>query len=201
MSEGGDTYISPNFAKGLRQLTTDLGIYFIVDEVQTGVCTSGDFWAHDHWNLPSPPDFVTFAKKMQSAGFYSVEELTELTPYRHFNTFLGDPVRGLITATQNKVIAENELSKNAKETGEYLQTALIALESKYPDFIQNVRGRGTFIAYDAKDAASRDALGAALRKQGVNQGGCGTHTARLRPALYFTKKHADIYLDRLEKAI
>ena len=27
---------------------------------------SGDFWAHDHWNLDSPPDFVTFAKKMLS---------------------------------------------------------------------------------------------------------------------------------------
>ena len=30
------------------------------------------FWfrAHEHWNLPEAPDIVTFAKKMQIAGYY-----------------------------------------------------------------------------------------------------------------------------------
>lgn len=27
--------------------------------------------AHEAWDLPEPPDFVTFAKKMQIGGFYS----------------------------------------------------------------------------------------------------------------------------------
>jgi 4-aminobutyrate aminotransferase-like enzyme len=26
--------------------------------------------AHEAWNLPTPPDFVTFAKKMQLGGFF-----------------------------------------------------------------------------------------------------------------------------------
>jgi 4-aminobutyrate aminotransferase-like enzyme len=30
-------------------------------------------------------------------------------PYRHFNTFSGDPIRALLTATQNKVIIEEKL--------------------------------------------------------------------------------------------
>lgn len=47
MAEGGDVYISPRFAKGLRKITKDRGIYFIVDEVQTGVATTGTFWAHE----------------------------------------------------------------------------------------------------------------------------------------------------------
>ena len=42
----------------------------IVDEVQTGVVASGSFWAHELWNLETPPDFVTFAKKMLTSGFY-----------------------------------------------------------------------------------------------------------------------------------
>jgi 4-aminobutyrate aminotransferase-like enzyme len=46
------------------------GAAFIVDEVQTGVATTGKFWAHEHWSLTSPPDFVTFSKKMQASGFY-----------------------------------------------------------------------------------------------------------------------------------
>lgn len=47
---------------------------------------------------------MTFAKKMQSCGFYYLDKHEIDLPYRHFNTFLGDPVRALITAAQNKVI-------------------------------------------------------------------------------------------------
>ena len=47
MSEGGDNQISSEFAQGLQDITKDLGIYFIVDEVQTGVCMTGSFWAHE----------------------------------------------------------------------------------------------------------------------------------------------------------
>jgi 4-aminobutyrate aminotransferase-like enzyme len=36
-----------------------------VDEVQTGCGASGQFWAHEAWQLPTPPDAVTFSKKMQ----------------------------------------------------------------------------------------------------------------------------------------
>jgi 4-aminobutyrate aminotransferase/(S)-3-amino-2-methylpropionate transaminase len=64
MAEGGDTQISGYFANQIRSLTKEMGIYMIVDEVQTGVITTGAFWAHEHWNLTSPPDMMTFAKKM-----------------------------------------------------------------------------------------------------------------------------------------
>lgn len=70
MSEGGDNYVSGEFAQGLQDITKELGIYFIVDEVQTGVCLTGSFWAHEGWNLRESPDFMTFAKKMLSCGIY-----------------------------------------------------------------------------------------------------------------------------------
>lgn len=64
MSEGGDNPFSARFSQGIRTLTKELGIFMIVDEVQTGVCTSGTYWAHEQWGLDSPPDFMTFAKKV-----------------------------------------------------------------------------------------------------------------------------------------
>jgi 4-aminobutyrate aminotransferase / (S)-3-amino-2-methylpropionate transaminase len=63
---------------------------FIVDEVQTGVCATGTFWAHEAWNLSTPPDIVTFAKKMQIAGFYHSIDLRPSQPYRNFNTWMGN---------------------------------------------------------------------------------------------------------------
>ncbi|KAF9203465.1 hypothetical protein BGZ59_001629, partial [Podila verticillata] len=67
-SEGGDNHASPAFFQGLRDLTKKHDILMIVDEVQTGVGTTGQFWAHDAWGLTSPPDIVTFSKKFQAAG-------------------------------------------------------------------------------------------------------------------------------------
>lgn len=62
-SEGGDQHASPAFFRGLRALTKRLGVYMIVDEVQTGVGATGTLWAHEKWNLDTPPDAVTFSKK------------------------------------------------------------------------------------------------------------------------------------------
>ena len=52
-----------------------LGVYLIVDEVQTGGGATGEFWFHETWDLPSPPDIVVFSKKLQTGGFYHTDEL------------------------------------------------------------------------------------------------------------------------------
>merc|ERR1712060_536586 len=127
MSEGGDNQLSAQYAQGLQDITKELGIYFIVDEVQTGVCQTGSFWAHEQWNLREAPDFVTFAKKMLSCGFYHNENTRMDTPFRHMNTFMGDPVRAVLTAAQNDVIKEDDLASKAHEVGSYLESKLVAL--------------------------------------------------------------------------
>ena len=57
-------------------------------KVQTGVGATGKFWAHEHWDLNSPPDIVTFSKKMQGAGFYHNMDLRPSQTYRNFNTWM-----------------------------------------------------------------------------------------------------------------
>ena len=91
---------------------------------------------------------MTFAKKMLSCGFYHNENTRMVTPYRHMNTFLGDPVRAILTASQNAIIAEDKLADNCRDTGAYLTQKLLAMESKYPQFIKNTRGLGTYLAFD-----------------------------------------------------
>ena len=98
LAEGGDIQLSGYFANEIRKLTQEKGVYMIVDEVQTGVVTTGTYWAHEQWGLESPPDFMTFAKKMQACGFYHQEATKMETPMRHFNTWMGDAVRTLLAA-------------------------------------------------------------------------------------------------------
>ena len=51
------------------------GAYFLVDEVQTGIGTTGSMWRHTTWNLDTPPDIVVFSKKSQIGGFYHTDEM------------------------------------------------------------------------------------------------------------------------------
>ena len=122
---------------------------------------------------------------MQSCGFYHNENTRMVTPYRHMNTFMGDPVRAILTASQNTVIKEDKLAENCRDTGAYLTGKLNSLAAKHPQFIDNVRGKGTYIAFDCESVELRNSLIAELRQQGVNSGGCGAKSMRLRPTLYF----------------
>ena len=42
----------------------------MVDEVDSGVGVTGQFWSHENWQLPHAPDMVAFGKKMMTQGYY-----------------------------------------------------------------------------------------------------------------------------------
>lgn len=198
-SEGGDNHATPTFFRGLRDLTKKHNVLLIVDEVQTGVGATGKFWAHEHWNLSSPPDIVTFSKKAQTAGYYfGNDALRPNKPYRQFNTWMGDPARALLFRSIIHEIHRLDLVSNTAVVGDYLFAGLRRLAERYPADIQNLRGRGqgTFIAFDS---ARRDEVLRLAKGQGVNIGGSGERAVRLRPMLIFQRFHADLLLERLEK--
>lgn len=200
-SEGGDNHASPAFFRGLREITKRNGVLLIVDEVQTGVGATGKFWAHEHWELPGPPDMVTFSKKAQTAGYYFGNvELRPNKPYRQFNTWMGDPARAILFRAIINEIDRLGLVENTARTGEYVYEGLERLAEQYPDQIQNLRGKGqgTFLAWDSP---RRDEFLKKAKGGGILIGGSGERAVRLRPMLIFQRHHADILLDVIEKVI
>lgn len=188
-SEGGDNHASPAFFHGLRKLTRKHHILLIVDEVQTGLGATGKFWAHEHWDLPEPPDMVTFSKKAQTAGYYFRNpELRPNKPYRHFNTWMGDPARAILFRAIIDEIKRLDLVKNTAQVGDYLYSGLERLATVYPKEIQNLRGKGmgTFIAWDSP---RRDEFLKRAKTVGINIGGSGERAVRLRPMLVFQRHH------------
>ncbi len=167
------------------------------DEVQTGVGATGTFWAHEKWGLTeeNAPDFVTFSKKMQAAGFYHRMETRPSQPYRNFvgsvrdavgtscaytpirpqNTWMGDPIRALQAAAQISVIQEHNLVAHTAAVGDKLYGELetLAATGKGKGKIDNLRGKGdgTFIAWDMETPAKRDTLLKTMRDMGVNMAG------------------------------
>jgi len=156
-------------------------------------------WAHEAWNLPTPPDIVTFSKKFQIAGYFYAREYSISSPHRIFNTWLGDPVKIVQLGAITEVIKNEHLLENTQITGKYLMDELQGLQKKYPQNVANLRGQGTFIAFDMASNFLRDQTVDQLRTVGVEIGGCGNQSIRLRPSLVFQPKHADIFVDCLAK--
>merc|ERR1712093_76322 len=206
-SEGGDFHASPAFFQGLRKITRDNGVFFICDEVQTGVGATGTFWAHEKWGLSGEdsPDFVTFSKKMQASGFYHKLETRATSSYRQYNTWMGDPIRALQAREMINIIKRDGLVENSRNTGDYLYGKLseVCDSGSGKGKLFNLRGRneGTFIAFDCETPAKRDEFVRQMRLNGINLGGCGEKTIRLRPMLVFEKPHADIFLSAVEKVV
>lgn len=199
LAEGGDKSASPNFFLGVQELTKKYGALFIVDEVQTGVGPTGKFWAHEHWGPRADPDIVTFAKKMQVSGFFHKSNITIEDPEDFYSKYNADHIRLLNFKTIWRIMQIDRLIRNADHTGSYLRGKLFDLSNKY--CISNIRGLGTFLAYDLPTEAVAGKLVKELLNLGVNAGLCGDRSIRVRPSLVFKQKHAEVYVDRLEFAL
>ncbi|XBW36631.1 hypothetical protein QEN19_002203 [Hanseniaspora menglaensis] len=201
-SEGGDNHASSFFLQKLRDLTVKHNVVFIVDEVQTGLGATGSLWCHEQAKISPPPDLVTFSKKFQSAGYWFHDEkfVPELA-YSIFNTWCGNPASMIIAGAIGEVIERENLLDQVNRVGSYLMEKLEKLAEKYPQHLARLRGKGTFIAFDLENGETRDKLLKTLKINGCNTGGCATASVRLRPTLTFEEKHADIFVNALEKSL
>ncbi|KAK2160754.1 hypothetical protein LSH36_127g08000 [Paralvinella palmiformis] len=180
--EGGDNYASAQFFVDLQATLKEYGTYMILDEVQTGGGATGQMWFHETWNLPSPPDIVTFSKKMLTGGFYHTEEMLATEGYRIFNTWFGDPSKIVFLETLVAVIKEQGLLEQVKTVGSHLFKGMRQLQLPALNLF-------------SKRVASQ------AHTSGIHAGPNGYRTLRLRPALIFGHHHADIFLEAFEKVL
>lgn len=200
-AEGGDFHATPYFFRNLQQICKETGAAFIVDEVQTCCGATGNLWAHEAWDLPEAPDFVTFSKKLISGGYFFKEEFEPKLGLRIANTWMGDPSKVLLMEAVLDVVKRDRLLELTRESGAHLQAGLEDIQNKYPQHLHSARGAATFCAIYTTDSALLPKLAANMRDKGVLVGTCGTNTLRFRPALIFQPHHADIVLDTLESAV
>jgi len=154
--EGGVRVASARFMRKLRLLTRIYDVPLIFDEVQTGWGMTGRLWAHELFDLPCPPDLVTWAKKAQNGILFVSETLaTFFQEEKKFNTtWEGDSVGMLrLIALLDKLDLEQ-----VRRTGERARSGLEALAREYPEILKNVRGAGAMLGFDVQRADLSDAL-------------------------------------------
>lgn len=138
---------------------------------------------------------------MLSGGYFYQTELRPDQGYRIFNTWLGDPGKLIFLEEVINVIKAEQLISNIANTGDYLLKGLTDAQKQFPSILTNVRGKGTFCAFDFNTAEERDKAIDRLHQKGIHCGGSGVKSVRIRTTLTFNKRHVDILLDRLNQVL
>ncbi|HJY44427.1 MAG TPA: L-lysine 6-transaminase [Propionibacteriaceae bacterium] len=185
--EGGDNHMRPEFLQAMLQLVHAHDALFILDEVQTGVGTTGTPWAYQQLGIQ--PDVVAFSKKAQVGGIMAGGRVDEV-PDNVFqisgriNSTWGGGLVDMVRSRRSLEIIESEgLIEQAGPKGEQLVAGLEKLRDD-SGLISNVRGRGLFVAFDLETRDERDAVVTDLRTvERVIVLPCGERSIRFRPAL------------------
>ena len=148
LGEGGIKAIPDWCLKELRKLCDKKKILLILDEVQSGVGRSGDFFAFEKSKVK--PDIVPIAKGI-GGGFpigavlMNKKVASGMTPGTHGSTFGGNPLAMAVGNTVMDIVSTKKFLNNVKKSSKYFFSKLNKLKEKYPRTIKEIRGRGLLI--------------------------------------------------------
>ena len=148
MGEGGIKVIPDWCLKEIRKICDKKKILLILDEVQCGIGRSGDFFAFERSKVK--PDIVPIAKGI-GGGFpigavlMNKKVASAMTPGTHGTTFGGNPLAMSIGNKVFDIISNKKFLRNVKMNSNYFNHQLNEVKNKYPNIIDEIRGRGFLI--------------------------------------------------------
>jgi len=189
LGEGGFVVPAEGFLPRLREWTAEHGIVFVADEIQTGFCRTGDWFACDHEGVV--PDLVTTAKGI-AGGFplAAVTGRTDIMDSVHVGglggTYGGNPVACAAALGAIEAMKKHDLAAKARVIGEAIGSRLAAISQSHPS-VGDIRGRGAMMAVEIvgadghiPDAARAGSISAFCHAHGVLTLTCGTYGNVLR---------------------
>jgi 4-aminobutyrate aminotransferase/(S)-3-amino-2-methylpropionate transaminase len=187
--EGGFVVPAPGFLPAIADWCRHTGAVFVADEIQTGFCRTGDWFASEAEGVV--PDLITTAKGI--AGGLPLSAVTgraDLMDAVHGGglggTYGGNPVACAAALASIATMREDDLPAAARRIGDTMLTRLRALQQR-TDVVGDVRGRGAMIAVelvrpgtDEPDAELTGRIARACHARGVIVLTAGTHGNVLR---------------------
>ena len=197
--EGGVRMASARFMRKLRLLTRIYDVPLIFDEVQSGWGMTGKRWAHELFDLPCPPDVVTWAKKAQNGVLFVSEELaTFFQEEKKFNTTWEGDSGGMVRLLAK--IEKLDLDQ-VRRTGERAKAGLEALAREHREIIRHVRGVGVMLGFDVVRPDWSDPLRDRAFRRGLLLLPAGERTVRFYPRYDTEASTIDEALSILRSAI
>ncbi|MBV9921872.1 MAG: aspartate aminotransferase family protein, partial [Pseudonocardia sp.] len=217
LSSGGVVDLPPGYLAALRGKCRERGMLLIVDEAQTGLCRTGDWYAFERDGVV--PDILTLSKTL-GAGLplaavltsAEIEQTARDRGFLFFTTHVNDPLPAAVGNTVLDVLTRDRLDLRARALGERLRSGLDELAGRHK-VIGDVRGRGLLVGLELVspdgEPGDADQLGGAVTHR---CGELGLHmnivqlpgmggTFRIAPPLTASDAEIDRGLDILDSAL
>ena len=186
--EGGVNPAPDGYVRDVRALCDDRGVLLIVDEIQTGLGRTGEWFAFQHSDIR--PDIVTVAKALGNgmpigACWARKEVASVFEPGDHGSTYGGQPLAtAAARATLQELIAI-DAPASARHAGERLTKGLEALPG-----VAAVRGLGLLLGAELT-AGNAKAVNAALLDAGLVVNAVTDTALRFAPPLNVSDDEID----------
>ena len=201
--EGGVNTAEPQFLQGLREICDEKGLLLIVDEIQTGLGRTGEWFGFQHAGIQ--PDIVTMAKGMANGvpigAVWAVSAVAEaFKPGDHGSTFAGQPLAASAARETLRILEEIKAPMLAKQRGAEMIEELSKI-----DGVDSVRGSGLLLAVEIEkeSLANGDArdLAQACLKEGLVVNAVTSTALRLAPPLTISSEEIIEGASMLEKVL
>lgn len=208
LGEGGIIPLRDEFMRLARELATRKGIPLIMDEIQTGLGRTGSMLAG------VPGDYVVLSKALGgglakiSAAMISRKRYIPEFDFVHSSTFAEDGFSCAVALAALDIIQKENVPQLCGQKGMYFLVKLHALMRKFPDVIEDVRGKGLMLGVEFRLIRQPDgvlALISAAHKLGYVLAAYIYHkhkirisptltahsTLRIEPSAFITKEDMD----------
>jgi len=195
--EGGVNPIQAEYITAVRKLCSERGVLLIIDEIQTGFCRTGKFFASEHFDLQ--PDILCIAKAMGGGvpiGATLITDAIKIEPGLHGTTFGGNALACAAALAAIDVYQRDNLAQRAAELGAYFESELKIEELSQ---VRAIRRLGLMIGIELKQKV-QDKL-AQLLDAGIIALPAGPNVIRMLPPLIVEKPQIDRVVAVLRKIL
>jgi len=148
--ESGIIIPDTGYLKSVREICDQNNCLLIIDEIQTGMCRTGEWFAFQHENIT--PDVMTLAKALGNGvpiGACLAKGVAAelIKPGSHGSTFGGNPLASRTGLTVIDVLSKQQLHENAAKLGaEMLASFKVGLNEI--GGVVSIRGKGLMLGIE-----------------------------------------------------
>ncbi len=194
--EAGIVLPPPGFLRAARELANERNVLLILDEIQSGLGRTGEWFAYMHEGIR--PDGVIVGKALGGgllpvSAFVAINTVMDLLePGSHGSTFGGNPLAARVGREALAVIEEEQLVERSRELGTHLLSRLRGLSSP---LIRAVRGRGLWAGVELDASVSARKVAERMAERGVLTKDTHETVIRFAPALTIDRDALDWGVD------
>lgn len=197
--EGGVYPATADYFEGVRRLCDERGLLMIVDEIQTGLGRTGEWFGFQHFGVE--PDVVTMAKALGNgmpigACWAKREVAAAFQPGDHGTTYGGQPLAASAARATLAIMERENAPQLAERAGAQFRHLLETLEG-----VVEVRGLGLLLAAQLAEGLDAKAVAADLLQNGLIVNAVSPTALRFAPPLIVSETEIAQAVDLLSAVL